>query len=191
MDLLNPPQKTVMTLTTLSRKISPEADFVKFWAGYYLPKKEHLYLKNVGKPLTGKRVMDLFIWKNGGPIAAQKLRSIKDNYLAKKPMPPTRGDKAQINDFICQSGGAIWRIFWLHCHDPVEYPIFDQHVFRAMKHIQTGKILEIGKTNKVKANQYVNEYLPFHRSFTCHDKKKLDEALWAYGKHLKSRYAIA
>ena len=89
-----------------------------------------------------------------------------------------------------QPGGAIWRIFWLHCNGPDLYPMFDQHVYRAMKKLVTGRSAEIPDANRGKAIAYVDEYLPFHASFLHKNKKELDEALWAYGKYLKSRYAL-
>lgn len=179
-----------MRLTTLSRKVTSEREFVAFWSALFVDRRAELYRKNIGKPLTASRLLGLFKWKNGGRIAAHKLRSIKKNYLDCAPIPPPLGNDGELVSFICQPGGAIWRIFWLHCHSPDIYPIFDQHVYRAMMHLKTGKIIEIGKGNDAKAAQYVHEYLPFHAQFSSSNKKKLDEALWVYGKYLKSQYAI-
>ena len=69
-------------------------------------------------------------------------------------------NKVFLRDFLSRPGGAIWRIFWLHCHYPNKFPIYDQHVHRAMACIIGMKSLEIPKKNqdKVKAtNKRISE----------------------------------
>lgn len=70
-------------------------------------------------------------------------------------------------------------------------PIYDQHTFRAMRYIQTGQITEIGNTNKQKYESYKNEYIPFVHSLRNLDHRKLDKALFTFGKFLKvaNKYA--
>ena len=177
-------------LPIIKYKNVSERDFVNFWASTYIDPRDNLYSKNIGKKLTPKRVLELFEWKNGGTIAKHKIESINKNYIYNTPVPPTLGAREEQIKFILRPGGVIWRIFWLHCHNPSFYPIFDQHVYRAMKYILNGKAEEIPKSNRKKAASYIDEYLPFHARFSYANKKRLDEALWSYGKFLKGPYVL-
>lgn len=82
------------------------------------------------------------------------------------------------------NGGAIWRIFWLHCHRPDEFPIYDQHVHRAMVYVQTGETEEIPNYDPRIIDAYINRYLPFHVQFEAIDRRSVDKALWAFGKFI-------
>ncbi|MEI6848120.1 MAG: hypothetical protein WCK32_08860 [Chlorobiaceae bacterium] len=175
----------------LENKGVGESEFVEFWAKTYVDKHEVLYSCNIGNPLTPKSIRELFEWKNSGPISEKKLLSIQRNYIDTRPACPNVNESEKLMHFITAPGGAIWRIFWLHCNSPETYPIFDQHVYRAMKKITTGFPEELPATDKAKAKAYVHEYLPFHTRFSYPDKKKLDEALWSYGKVLKSNLSVA
>lgn len=85
-------------------------------------------------------------------LAGDKLASIHYNY------PTTfSGDVEKRYLDHRKDGGAIWNIFYLHCLDPSTWPIFDQHTYRAMKYLQTGRIIEIGTTHKQKYESYVQE----------------------------------
>ena len=178
------------TFPILTVKNVAERGFVEFWSARYPTDNEPVYQAHIGKPLTKQRLLSLFEWKNNGPIAKQKLASIHRNYIDTKPVPPTPGDSCAIETFITQPGGAIWRIFWLHCHAPSQYPIFDQHVYRAMRCLLEGRPEEIPTTNAAKAKAYVEQYLPFHSTFKYPNVKKIDEALWSYGKYLKGKNAL-
>jgi hypothetical protein len=61
-----------------------------------------------------------------------------------------------------REGGVIWRIFWLHCWQPERFPIYDQHVHRAMRFLQTGKPDEIPLREADKIRAYLSDYMPFH-----------------------------
>tara|TARA_Y100001001_G_scaffold131435_1_gene131034 strand:+ start:64 stop:246 length:183 start_codon:yes stop_codon:yes gene_type:complete len=54
-----------------------------------------------------------------------------------------------------------------------------------MKYIQTGRIMEIGTTNKQKYQSYCGEYLPFLKSLGQSNMRKTDQALFAFGQFLK------
>jgi len=84
-----------------------------------------------------------------------------------------------------KGGGAIWNIFYLHCLNPAKWPIFDQHTFRAMHFLQSGKICEIGSTNRIKYEQYQNEFLPFIEGFAQFNRRKTDQAFFALGQFLR------
>ena len=154
--------------------------FVDHWSSKYSYSSESKYVSNIGKPLTAKSRLELFEWKNGSKISAKKLTSINHNYpLAFK------GDKEKRYLDHNKDGGAIWNIFYLHLLDQSEWPIFDQHTFRAMKYMQTGIICEISNTDKQKYKSYVSEYKPFFIQLGNFDDRKLDKALFAFGQFLK------
>jgi len=174
----------------LAEKHVAKDAFVEYWASKYpKPVNELKYQGNIGKPLTAKRVWALFEWKNNGSISKLKRDSIQRNYIDVEPEAPRAGDRNELVNFVGLKGGAIWRIFWLHCYDPVQYPIFDQHVYRAMHRLLHGKAAEIPATNCGKARAYADEYVSFFKAFDYPDGKLLDQALWSYGKYLKNSNA--
>lgn len=177
------------TFPILKIQLVDEKRFVEFWAARYPTMNDSAYLSNIDQPPSRERLLALFEWKNGGPIAGQKRSSIDRNYT-NPPDIHSLGDRNRLLAFIQQPGGVIWRIFWLHCCDRSKFPIFDQHVYRSMRRLQNGCAAEIPTKNVEKAKAYVDEYLPFHATFKYSDKKKIDEALWSYGKYLKEQNAL-
>ena len=62
-------------------------------------------------------------------------------------------DAVNLEKFLCREGGAIWRIFWLHIQHPDTFPIYDQHVHRAMAYLlgpPTPEEIPIANSAKVK-----------------------------------------
>ena len=141
---------------------------------------EDKYNNNISKPLTKISLHELFEWKNGSVISKVKLKSIDNNYH-----PTFNGEQKSKYLNHRETGGAIWNIFYLHCLNPNTWLIYDQHTHRAMMFIKTGKIVEIGKTNKQKYNSYEKEYLPFINSLASYDRRKVDKALFAFVQLLK------
>jgi hypothetical protein len=94
----------------------------------------------------------------------------------------------------CKGGGPIWNIFYLHCRFPHRYPIYDQHAYRAMMYIQTGKI---GKNLTEQSRQVVYESYKEYRRFVAelryvppyvcdgYDLRTIDRALYTFGRFLK------
>ncbi|MCP4106005.1 MAG: hypothetical protein GY749_10775 [Desulfobacteraceae bacterium] len=156
-------------------------NFVEHWSSRYNYSDEYKYDCNIGKPLTENSRLELFEWKNGSEISAKKLDSIKKNY----PLD-FKGNQEERYLNYKEGGGAIWNIFYLHCLTPAKWPIFDQHTFRAMNYIQTRKITEIGKTKKQKYESYKIRYIPFFQSIGNFENRKLDKALFVFGKFLKT-----
>ena len=167
---------------------SSPGDFVAFWSQQYSYDKEGLYTRNIGKELTRKRVEELFEWKNGSRLAAQKARSVEKNYIGRISEVNKLPLNTEAESFLRQfaSGGAIWRIFWLHCWQPARFPIYDQHVHRAMSFIEAGEREEISRRDASKVDSYLLRYLPFHSKFSDVDSRTLDRALWVFGKFIKN-----
>ena len=154
-------------------------DFLSHWGKSYYD-EEWKYDNNIGKPLTEQSRLELFEWKNGSRIAPKKLDSIRSNY----PLA-FNGDLKNRYLNTNGSGGAIWNIFYMHCIDRSRYPIYDQHTYRAMRYIQTGKIDEISDRKSIIYSTYQNDYIPFVNSLKEADQRKIDKALFSFGQFLK------
>lgn len=168
---------------------SDEKGFIRFWAEQYLDKNELMYQRNIGR-LTPTAVRELFLWKNGGRLTGKMERSVKQNYVARLPQLkrlPLDLDPGQFFQTFSR-GGAIWRVFFLHIWQPRKYPIFDQHVYRAMCFLKTSKLAEIPPQDGKKLSIYINEYLPFFGSFAHRRDRRVDKALWSFGRFLKSQF---
>lgn len=172
--------------------------FVEFWASQYRYQLEHLYEENISiKPFTDNVIWSLFEWKNGSKIAEKKKKPVR-NFIFNKEhdfvkqatqFAPTNSDEAavQAKEFLrhFSKGGAIWRIFWLHCCNQA-FPIYDQHVHRAMVFIEDGRIEQLDKFSDTKKVEfYLTKYLRFHAQFSG-DQRKIDKALVTFGRFLKT-----
>jgi hypothetical protein len=177
-----------MKLITYTQQESQVADFVEFWDQQYNYPLEHLYTTNIGQPFSAIAINELFHWKNGSVLSATKLRSVERNYVAHianvNALPRETDAASFLRTF--PNGGAIWRIFWLHCWQPGRFPIYDQHVHRAMVFIEQQRIEQIPARDSEKVRDYLTKYLPFHRKFQGISHRSLDKALWVYGKFLKA-----
>ena len=161
--------------------------FVDFWSGRYHYVEEYLYAENIGQDLTEQRILDLFRWKNGRRLSARKRDSVIRNFANRvgelAEIQPNENARAFLNHF--PEGGAIWRVFWLHCWQPAMFPIYDQHVHRAMAFIQGGEPEEIPTYDPRKIDSYIERYLPFSATFGELNARSVDKALWSFGKFLK------
>ena len=160
--------------------------FIDFWAARYSGYDDDFYDANVGQELTEARTLDWFTWKNGTPLSELKRKSVLRNFVARRgeldQIPRDEAPAALLSRF--DEGGAIWRIFWLHCWQPTRFPIYDQHVHRAMRFIQAGVLEEIPDTGPQKIHTYLNSYMAFHAGFDAIGYRLVDKALWAFGKFL-------
>ncbi len=163
-------------------------EFIDFWARHYSNPLEHLYSENIDRPLTAESVHHLFEWKNNGVLSSKKWTSVEEHYVKHieevKKLPETTDAAAFLKQF--PNGGPIWRIFWLHCWRPCRFPIYDQHVHRAMAYIENRQPNEIPQKDTDKEDQYLKRYLPFHARFDGVNQRQVDKALWSYGKFLKT-----
>ena len=160
--------------------------FAEFWAARYTGYDDEFYYANVGHELTEARILSLFEWKNGTPLSGPKRASVVRNFVGRRSeldqIPPDETASALLERFA--EGGVIWRIFWLHCWQPARFPIYDQHVHRAMRCIQTGVREEIPEKAPEKIGAYIDQYMPFHARFDSLPHRAVDKALWAFGKFI-------
>jgi hypothetical protein len=161
--------------------------FVDFWSAQYHYPKDHLYDENIGKPITPESLSALFEWKNGSILSAKKQKSIQQ-YLPLSERIEADASTDALRKFLCRSGGAIWRIFWLHLQHPHRFPIYDQHVHRAMARLSGWPSLAIATRHPRKVDAYLDQYLPFVASLGSFPIRKLDRALWAFGRFLSLKY---
>ena len=171
--------------------------FVEFWAERYRWQNMDLYTHNIAGPHTPDGLANLFKWKIGNKLFANKLPLLKRCFIDRR----AEAEKLLRELVACEhreiarrflnhfkDGGAIWRIFWLHCWN-TRFPIYDQHVHRAMTFIKdNGQTEELGKFNNAKKVQlYLDHFLPFFDEFQGMDGRTVDMALWQFGKTLSRR----
>lgn len=82
--------------------------------------------------------------------------------------------------------GFIWALFVLHCFYPETYPLFDQHVFRAYRHIVSNES-ECPQAPPSDWGTYLGyrEFFLNQMHAAALPYWKVDRALWAYGKSIK------
>jgi len=163
-------------------------DFIAFWAQKHFYSLEYLYEENIGQTLNRERVIKLFTWKNGGNIATKKIRSIEDNYLPSLIEIPVLNNIENGRIYLeSLGGGVIWNIFWLHCLKPQLFPIFDQHTYRAYKFITESRIAETAELkDNEKIELYLKNYIHFFSQLGSNENRKVDKALFMYGRFLKN-----
>jgi hypothetical protein len=169
------------------------AAFVEFWARRYNDKSEPTYRECIKRPLTPESVRKLLAWKamqiNRKSIEAgehpfvETVISSLDRFQSLQLNTPDDADNFLTNEL--KDKGMIWKIFTLHIMYPDRYPIFDQNVYRAMHYLKIGIIKEIPSKNKNKQQSYINEYLPFYNEYGYYEDRKLDKALFTFGRFLK------
>lgn len=163
-------------------------EFVEFWGRQYQYPDESLYTEGLARPLTIDRIRQLYAWKNGGKLSRNKQRSVERNYIERlqdlNGMPLDTSARSFLDLF--PSGGAIWRIFWLHIWQPQRFPIYDQHVHRAMSFIQRRSPEDLRQfSDNEKIAAYLERYLPFQHQFEGLDRRAVDRALWAFGRFVR------
>jgi hypothetical protein len=87
--------------------------------------------------------------------------------------------------------GFIWSIFVLHCFYPENYPLFDQHVYRAYKYILSSE--NESPSNAPSSWPNYKKYCSFFKELvksTGLQYYVVDRALWAYGKHIKQNSEV-
>lgn len=164
-------------------------EFIDFWSSLYSDPHQDLYENTIeNKRFKGDDIFKLYEWKNGGPLSERKKTSVKRivekldfvNQL-KRRMDPEAFEKS------FGKMAAIWKIFLYHIIAPEKYPIFDQHVYRAYHYIKHGTVNEIVDNDKMKIAVYV-DYVIFFQDMLKQgaNPRKLDKALWSFGKFLKT-----
>jgi len=178
---------TVKEMFVYARTPADRVSFVGFWAGLYQYPEEEKYLNNIDGPHTHETLRELFEWEMGKRFLRTQFPNVKCNFIDRMKEARYLPEDISAADFLDQFplGGPIYRIFWIHCWQPNRFPIYDQHVHRAMTYLEDGKPEELKSHNALRS--YLRRYLPFHQQFKGLDQRQVDRALWTFGKHLKSQ----
>lgn len=174
---------------------SSQEDFINFWKKLYKD-SDNEYFESMKGELTDEKISELFKWKNGRELYGKQPQAI-DRYRKYSPLPSSPEDHEGLRQYFETCGTTIWPAFWLHCNHPESFPIFDQHVYRAMKYLKTGEIEEIPSSYTAYSMAYVEEYIPFFNLFreksngdgrdwegVSKQTRAVDKALFSFGKHL-------
>lgn len=136
-------------------------------------------------------------WKEDAPVGYATWMAINaDQELYRQRIPATFTSEQPliVSELVARPGfGFIWALFILHCYYPEEYPLYDQHVYRAYRYHETN-----GQVNTATASNSWKEYAKY-RAFFLDLKEKhgyqywlLDRGLWAYGKEIKqNNYTVS
>jgi len=101
--------------------------FIDFWSARYTVDDEKFYQDNIGQELTETRILEWFTWKNGTPLSELKRKFVLRNFVTRRGELDDVSRNEAASDLLARfsEGGAIWRIFWLHCWQPERFPIYD------------------------------------------------------------------
>lgn len=151
------------------------------------------YLNNIGKKRQNKKsIQSLFEWKNGSILSKDKQLSLSSKILPKVSL--INKLKIEFNFELFQENfcnvSMIWRFFLLHIIDPKSYPIWDQHVYRAIYFINNKEIINAKNHNQKKEKYYFDVYIPYFNKYKAKgvDPRVIDMALWSFGKFLGSPF---
>ncbi len=190
--------------------------FIDYWADIYDDPLEHLYEDNIEKPLTDESIVSLYTWKNGGKrfFPTKTIESNYQPFLEKYRERPIEDEKLK-NEFLNHQNpkgtAPVLNIFFLHIlsknphldmMSSYVYPIFDQHVYRAMCFMEKkdskqlkpfAELEDIHEQYRFKAyEKYRIFYKNIERDTREYLKKngdphgrKIDKALFSFGKFLK------
>jgi hypothetical protein len=190
------PQKGI-ELPIYPRANATPTEFVKFWSRQWSDQDrkadKDYYNHHIKGPLTEYGLRDLFRWKNQMTLSAGKQRTL-DRILARRQELVDLSPDTEPRDFLNQfrEGQAIWWIFLLHCWSHAQgskkYPIYDQHVHRAMTFICcNGEREESGGwSDEEKVKAYLTRYLFFFERFSDLDPQEVDQALMVFGRFVKT-----
>jgi hypothetical protein len=129
--------------------------------------------------------------KRKAPLS-KKVKAVH-RYLSPEERIDQGASTEMLVEYLNRPGGAIWRIFWLHLQHHLRFPIYDQHVHRAMAYLlnHPDSKREAPAHNPAKIHAYLNEYRGFFARFDGHDPRQVDRALWSFGRFLGTPYARA
>lgn len=156
------------------------AEFVRFWDGLYEGYDEGFYEKNIGQPLTAELVAEWFKWKNGSDLSQSKAESISRYHLDEERIAADARAE-ELRAFLLKPGGVVWRAFLLHLQYPERFPIYDQHVHRAMAFLKGQERLEIPLHSPTKARSYLESYRPFFAELEGFGRRKVDRCFGPSG----------
>jgi hypothetical protein len=130
-------------------------------------------------------------WTKEAPVGYEVWHYVSNNITEFRKRIPTNFQEKEKPNVVAEleskkGFGYIWAVFVLHCIYPEIYPLYDQHVYRAFRYIDSAN-----ETLVQSAPASWKEYTDYRRFFmrlagsNSYPSWKIDHALWAYGKYLK------
>jgi hypothetical protein len=167
------------------------AAFIDSWEKLYNYGNGDAYTSAIAKTsFNYDDLVQLYVWKNGMTLSAEKSASF-EKYIASQIDVINKLKQSFHRDLFDQHFGslrAVWRIFLLHIIN-ADYPIFDQHVYRAFAYIQHAEKRQLPSSQSKCMDIYDKEFIPFiwdlKELSPNHSLTQIDHALWAFGKFLK------
>lgn len=168
--------------------------FISQWSAFYSYKLEYLYDSSITKrQFEEADIQGLFKWKNGMNLSQGKQNSLDKKVLNRLMTINSLKDNRDVDVEAFREKfrdlSAVWKLFLLHTLKPNRYPIYDQHIHRAFHYLHGlnwQSINNVSLKDREKENFYFDHYLPFFSSLKDVQPKKLDEALFCFGRFLRS-----
>ncbi len=198
MFVLDPKAFTDCDIATVGR-------FVKFWEQFY-PGDVNLYVEalNLNKDLTEDNLITLLRWKDKRMLTHPLKSDGKPNPRVQRALDNLasincfRHGQLSAADFervttTIFPNGIIWQLFLFHIARPCDWPIADQHVFRAYSKLRNEPVpASISEFHSYVSffNSLFNqsstgsEVYPRTESEVVALRKRIDNSLFAYGQFL-------
>jgi hypothetical protein len=203
---------------TLNRKEFSNFDlksvgkFVEFWRQFYkydikIPETtvsiDYASELNMGADLTEQNLVRLLRWKDPR-LLTEKIFSGPNQGATNVRVDKVKAELGSINDFrngkltyenfqkivsnLFPEGDKIWPIFLVHIARPLEYPIADQHVYRAFRKHMNVQLSDPWVFYEEYRKYFENLFAEYSRTAPKQSelllRKNLDDALFAFGKFL-------
>jgi hypothetical protein len=183
----------MMQLLTFHTRQADANEFVAFWKRLYHGFDNAKYKAVVSKDkLDTEDIRKLFLWKNNMGEGLTPKKKVFIDYVIKEIHTVNllkRSFSWSLFEEKFSKRGPVWIITLLHAINQNEFPIYDQHAYRAYSFIDTGKL--VSKSEIPKSHQVFKVYKMYKAFFdrlknqvSDYTPKEVDEALWAFGKFL-------
>jgi len=135
-------------------------------------------------------------WKTNTPVGFDVWRDISANQeVVKSNIPiqfPLTKPEIVVELQERKGFGFIWTLFTLHCFYPETYPLYDQHVYRAYKYINSNNqyIPKVAPDSWEEYYKYMHYFIKLKEQYEM-PFWELDKALWAYGKSIKQNTSMS
>ena len=145
--------------------------------------------------MQAEDLLYLLQWKNGSPLSQKKsgiYEAAKDNLHTLNSFREKQSFESDdvvelfsvVSDII--KTGLIWRVFLMHVTRPDDFPMFDQHVYRAFIFLQDGEITDRSFSEKdIKLYLDYSSFVTKVKEETSLDWRTIDKAFFAFGKFIK------
>lgn len=173
---------------------------IEFWSQFYDDSQNlddkfyYPYISNEGL-LETDALDKLWLWKMGKyyfRIYQQQIRRVKEKKKDVLKFRKYNSDQESLYKFSKSffPAGLVYPIFLMHICKPEEYPIFDQHVFRAFTFITKKEIVDRPKNINIKDYWRYKEFvlqIYKERKISLRD---IDKGLMAFGQFLANSSKI-